>query len=254
VKQKEKFKEMRSSLDVLSLSATPIPRTLYMALSSLKKMSIIQTPPHGRLPVKTIIAKRKEPLIKEAIEKELARKGQVYYLHNRVGTIELIKRSLEKLMPKASFATAHGRMQEGKLIKVIEDFKNKKFDVLLATTIIENGLDLANVSTIIIDDATKLGLAQAYQIKGRVGRSNTQSYAYFLHGGRLAGKAKLRLQALKEAEELGSGYRVAMRDLEIRGAGNILGREQTGTVNTIGLNLYCQMLSETVEKLKTVVQ
>ncbi|HEY4509676.1 MAG TPA: DEAD/DEAH box helicase [Candidatus Paceibacterota bacterium] len=258
VKQKEKFKEMRSSLDVLSLSATPIPRTLYMALSSLKKISTIQTPPEGRLPVKTIIAKRKESLIKEAIEKELARKGpasqqggQVYYLHNRVGTIEQTKRYLEKLVPSASFGVAHGRMREKELIQIIENFKSKKFDVLLATTIIENGLDLANVSTMIVEDAAKLGLAQAYQIKGRVGRSNTQSYAYFLHGGRLAGKAKLRLEALKEAEELGSGYRIAMRDLEIRGAGNILGREQTGTVNTIGLNLYCQMLSETVEKLKT---
>ena len=250
VKQKEKFKEMRSSLDVLSLSATPIPRTLYMALSSLKKISTIQTPPEGRLPVKTMIARRKEFLIKEAIKKELARKGQVYYLHNRVGTIEQAKRYLEKLVPKASFGFAHGRMGEKELIQVIENFKNKKFDVLLATTIIENGLDLANVSTMIVEDAAKLGLAQAYQIKGRVGRSNTQSYAYFLHGGRLAGKAKLRLEALKEAEELGSGYRIAMRDLEIRGAGNILGREQTGTVNTIGLNLYCQMLSETVEKLK----
>jgi transcription-repair coupling factor (superfamily II helicase) len=254
VRQKEKFKEIRSSLDVLSLSATPIPRTLHMALSSLKKMSIIQTPPQGRLAVKTIIAKRKESLIKEAIEKELVRKGQVYYLHNRVGTIEQAKRYLEKLVPKASFGFAHGRMREKELIQIIENFKNKKFDVLLATTINENGLDLANVSTMIVEDETKLGLAQAYQIKGRVGRSNTQSYAYFLHGGRLAGKAKLRLQALKEAEELGSGYRIAMRDLEIRGAGNILGRDQTGTVNTIGLNLYCQMLSETVEKLKTVVQ
>ena len=152
---------------------------------------------------------------------------------------------------RSLFGVAHGRMREKELIQIIENFKSKKFDVLLATTIIENGLDLANVSTMIVEDAAKLGLAQAYQIKGRVGRSNTQSYAYFLHGGRLAGKAKLRLEALKEAEELGSGYRIAMRDLEIRGAGNILGREQTGTVNTIGLNLYCQMLSETVEKLKT---
>jgi len=254
VKQKEKFREMRSSLDVLSLSATPIPRTLYMALSSLKKISAIQTPPEGRLPVKTTIAKRKEYIIKEAIEKELARKGQVYYLHNRVGTIEQTKQYLEKLVPKATFGVAHGRMRENQLVAALEDFKNKKFDVLLATTIIENGLDLANVSTMIVEDATKLGLAQAYQIKGRVGRSNTQSYAYFLHGGHLASKAKLRLQALKEAEELGSGYRIALRDLEIRGAGNILGREQTGTVNTIGLNLYCQMLSETVEKLKTMIK
>ncbi|MEK7542144.1 MAG: DEAD/DEAH box helicase [Patescibacteria group bacterium] len=254
VKQKERFREMRSSLDVLSLSATPIPRTLYMALSSLKKISTIQTPPQGRLAVKTIISKRKDVLIKEAIEKELARKGQVYYLHNRIGTIELVKRVLQKLVPGATFGIAHGRMREKELIQIVEDFKNKKFGVLLATTIIENGLDLANVSTMIVEDATKLGLAQAYQIKGRVGRSNTQSYAYFLYSGRLSPKAKLRLQALKEAEELGSGYRIALRDLEIRGAGNILGKEQSGSVNAVGLNLYCQMLSEAVEKLKTVVQ
>jgi len=258
VKQKEKFKEMRSSLDVLSLSATPIPRTLYMALSSLKKISSIQTPPEGRLPVQTTIIKRNENIVKEAIQKELARGGQVYYLHNRIGTIEQVKKHLEKLVPevypersrRASFAIAHGRMRESQLIKVIEDFRNKNFDVLLATTIIENGLDMANVSTIIVDDAPKLGLSQAYQIKGRVGRSNIQSYAYFLYGGRLGEKAKLRLRALKEAEELGSGYKIALRDLEIRGAGNILGKEQAGTVNTIGLNLYCQMLSESVERLR----
>ncbi|MBI2594846.1 MAG: DEAD/DEAH box helicase, partial [Candidatus Colwellbacteria bacterium] len=259
VKQKEKFKEMRSSLDVLSLSATPIPRTLYMALSSLKKISSIQTPPEGRLPVQTTIIKRNENTVKEAIQKELARGGQVYYLHNRIGTIEQVKKHLEKLASevypersrRASFVIAHGRMRESQLIKVIEDFRNKTFDVLLATTIIENGLDMANVSTIIVDDAPKLGLSQAYQIKGRVGRSNVQSYAYFLYGGRLGEKAKLRLRALKEAEELGSGYKIALRDLEIRGAGNILGKEQAGTVNTVGLNLYCQMLSEAVEKIKS---
>jgi len=251
VKQKEKFKEMRSSLDVLSLSATPIPRTLYMALSSLKKISTIQTPPEGRLPIQTTVAKRNEKIITEAIQKEIARGGQVYYLHNRVGTIEQVKKYLEKLVPDTTFGVAHGRMREDQLIKVIEDFRAKRFDVLIATTIIENGLDMANVSTIIVEDATKLGLSQAYQIKGRVGRSNIQSYAYFLYGGRLTPKANLRLKALKEAEELGSGYKIAMKDLEIRGAGNILGKEQAGTVNTIGLNLYCQMLSESVEKLKT---
>jgi len=250
VKQKEKFKEMRSSLDVLSLSATPIPRTLYMALSSLKKISTIQTPPEGRLPIKTVVAKRREKIIKEAIEAELQREGQVYYLHNRVGTIEAMKKYLQKLLPDVKFEVAHGRLQEQQLIKIIDDFRSKKFDVLLATTIIENGLDLANVSTIIVDDATRLGLAQAYQLKGRVGRSNIQSHAYFLYGGRLSNKANLRLKALKEAEELGSGYRIAMKDLEIRGAGNILGKEQSGTINTIGLNLYCQMLSDAVEKLR----
>ena len=269
VKQKEKFKESHASLDILSLSATPIPRTLYMALSSLKNISTIQTPPEGRLAIQTIISPRKDKIIADAIEKEIRRNGpaspdsprgetgertsrggQVYYLHNRIGTIEQVKRYLEKLVPDARFAIAHGRLNEQELIQVIEDFRAKKFDVLLATTIIENGLDLANVNTIIVDDCARLGLAQAYQIKGRVGRSNIQSYAYFLYGGRLSPKAKLRLKALKEAEELGSGYQIAMKDLEIRGAGNILGKNQSGTVNAVGLNLYCQMLSEAVEKIK----
>lgn len=254
VKQKEKLREMRSALDVLSLSATPIPRTLYMALSSLKSISTIQTPPEGRLPVKTTTAKRKDSIIKEAIEFELKRKGQIYYLHNRIGTIEQVKKYIEQLVPKAKIGIAHGRLNEKELIKAIEEFRARKFDLLLATTIIENGLDLQNVSTIIIDDATKLGLAQAYQIKGRVGRSHIQSYAYFLYGGKLVDKAKLRLEALKEAEALGSGYRISLKDLEIRGAGNILGKEQSGSVNAVGLNLYCQMLSESVEKLKTVLQ
>ena len=252
VKQKEKFKEARVSLDILSLSATPIPRTLYMALSSLKKISMIQTPPEGRLPVETTIARRKDSQIKDAIEKELQRHGQIYYLHNRIGTIEQTKRFLEKLVGGINVAVAHGRMQERQLIKMIDDFRAKKFDMLLATTIIENGLDLPNVGTIIVEDATKLGLSQAYQIRGRVGRSHIQSHAYFLFGGRLGEKAKLRLRALKGAEELGSGWRIALRDLEIRGAGNILGKEQAGTVNSIGLNLYCQILSEAVEKMKNL--
>jgi len=153
-------------------------------------------------------------------------------------------------VPQARIGIAHGRLKEKELIKIIDEFREKKFDVLLATTIIENGLDLPNVSTLLVDDTTRLGLAQAYQIKGRVGRSRIQSYAYFLYGGKLSEKAKLRLKALKEAEALGSGYKIALRDLEIRGAGNILGKEQSGSVNAIGLNLYCQMLSMAVEKAK----
>ena len=250
VKQKEKFREFRAELDVLSLSATPIPRTLYMAMSSLKKISVIQTPPEGRLPVKTRIFKWSDEIIKKAITEEIHRGGQIYYLHNRVGTIERVKTYLQKLVSKATFGVAHGQMNETQLIKRIESFRKKDFNVLLATTIIENGIDLANVSTIIVDDATRLGLAQTYQLKGRVGRSSTQSFAYFLYDGHLSEKATLRLQALKEAEELGSGYRIAMRDLEIRGAGNILGKEQAGSVNAVGLNLYCQMLSEAVEKMR----
>lgn len=249
VRQKEILKKIRTSLDVLSLSATPIPRTLYMSLSSLKRISLIQTPPQGRLAVKTFIAPLKEKIIKEAIEKEISRGGQVYYLHNRVETIGNVKKFLEK-MNGWRIGIAHGRLKENELIRVMNDFQNKKIDVLLATTIIENGLDLPNVNTLIVDDAARLGLAQAYQIRGRIGRSRIQSFAYFLHGGRLSPVAEERLRALKEAEELGSGYKIALKDLEIRGAGNILGKEQSGNINRVGLNLYCQMLSESVEKLR----
>jgi len=255
VRQKEKFKKIRASLDILSLSATPIPRTLYLALSSLKNISLIQTPPIGRLPVKTSILPFSEKVIKKAIENEISRGGQVYYLHNRVETIEMIKKFLENLVPEAPtswrIGIAHGRLKEKELIKVMSEFQDKKIDVLVATTIIENGLDLPNVNTLIVADATHLGLSQAYQIRGRIGRSHVPAFAYFLYPSRLNDKAKLRLNALKEAEELGSGYKIALKDLEIRGAGYILGKEQSGNINSVGLNLYCQILSETIEKMKT---
>jgi len=251
VRQKEKLKKIRASLDVLSLSATPIPRTLYLALSSLKSISLIQTPPVGRLPIKTFILPFNEKIIKKAIENEVSRGGQIYYLHNRVETIEGAKLLLEKLVPKAKFGVAHGRLKEKGLVKVMSDFQQKKIDVLIATTIIENGIDLPNVNTLIVADSTRLGLAEAYQIRGRIGRSHIQAFAYFLYGSHLTEKAKMRLDALKEAEELGSGYKIALKDLEIRGAGNILGKEQSGSINKVGLNLYCQILSEAIEKLKT---
>jgi len=250
VKQKEKFKKMRAELDILSLSATPIPRTLYMALSSLKNISLIQTPPAGRLPVKTFVQPFREKVIKESIENEISRGGQVYYLHNRVETIEAIKKFLENLVSAAHFGIVHGRLKEKELVKVMEDFQNKKINVLIATTIIENGLDLPNINTLIVADATRLGLSQAYQIRGRIGRSHIKAFAYFLYPKKLSPLVEERLNALKEAEELGSGYRIAMKDLEIRGAGNILGKEQSGSINRVGLNLYCQMLSEAIEKLK----
>jgi len=251
VRQKEKLKKIRASLDVLSLSATPIPRTLYLALSSLKSISLIQTPPVGRLPIKTFILPFNEKIIKKAIENEVSRGGQIYYLHNRVETIEGAKLLLEKLVPKAKFGVAHGRLKEKGLVKVMSDFQQKKIDVLIATTIIENGIDLPNVNTLIVADSTRLGLAEAYQIRGRIGRFHIQAFAYFLYGSHLTEKAKMRLDALKEAEELGSGYKIALKDLEIRGAGNILGKEQSGSINKVGLNLYCQILSEAIEKLKT---
>jgi transcription-repair coupling factor (superfamily II helicase) len=250
VRQKEKLKKLRAELDVLSLSATPIPRTLYLSLSGLREISLIQTPPPGRLPIKTFILPFSEKVIKEAIEKELKRGGQVYYLHNKVENINSVKNFLEDLLPNVKFGIAHGRLNEKELVRVMEDFQNKKIDVLVATTIIEAGLDLPNVNTLIVADSTRLGLSQAYQIRGRIGRSNVQAFAYFLYPQRLTPLAKERLKALKEAEELGSGYKIALNDLELRGAGNILGKEQSGNVNKVGLNLYCQMLAEAIEKLK----
>jgi len=221
-----------------------------MSLSSLRDVSLIQTPPFGRLPVKTSILPFKEKYIVEAIKNEIKRGGQVYYLYNRVETIELVKKFLEKLLPETNFGIAHGRLKEKELVKTMDNFQTRKIAVLIATTIIENGLDLPNVNTLIVADATKLGLAQAYQIRGRIGRSHRQAFAYFLYPKRLLEKAKTRLEALKEAEELGAGYKIALRDLEIRGAGNVLGKEQSGSINQVGLNLYCQMLSEAIEKLK----
>lgn len=252
VKQKEKLKQMRSALDILSLSATPIPRTLYLALSSLKDVSIIRTPPAGRLAVKTFIKPWNEKIIKKAIEDELLRNGQVYYLHNRVETIGVVKKFLEELTPETNFGIVHGRLNEKELLKTMSDFQKKSIDVLIATTIIENGLDLPNVNTLIVDDSTRLGLSQAYQIRGRIGRNDTQSFAYFLYSKKLSEKAEERLKALKEGEELGSGYQIALRDLEIRGAGNILGKEQSGSINQVGLNLYCQILSDAIEKQKAL--
>ncbi len=221
----------------------------------------MQTPPKGRSAIHAHILPLSKKIIKKAINTELARKGQVYFLHNRVATIEKIKSDLQKLVPNACFATIHGRMTEKELVKIMDDFsaygrslegrQKNRIDVLIATTIIENGIDLPNVNTIIIEDASHLGLAQAYQIKGRVGRSDIKSVAYLFYKSKyLTPIAKERLKALQEANELGSGYKIAIKDLELRGAGNILGREQSGSINKIGLNLYCQMLAEAVEKMR----
>jgi transcription-repair coupling factor (superfamily II helicase) len=253
VRQKEKLKKLRAELDVLSLSATPIPRTLYLSLSGLREISLIQTPPAGRLPTKTFILPFSERVIKEAIEKELKRGGQVYYLHNRIENINSVKNFLENLLPNVKFGIAHGKLNEKELVKVMVDFQNKRIDVLVATTIIEAGLDLPNVNTLIVTDSTRLGLSQAYQIRGRIGRSNVRAFAYFLYPQKLTPLAKERLGVLKEEEGLGSGYKIALKDLELRGAGNILGKEQSGNVNRVGLNLYCQMLAEAIEKFKTNV-
>ena len=255
MRQKEKLKKLRASLDVLSLSATPIPRTLYLALCNLRDISFVQTPPPGRKAVKTVVLPWSEKIIKKAIDFEIKRGGQVYYLHNRVETITVAKKTLEKLGTQSKIpwkiGVVHGRLKEKELIKVMKDFQEKKINILIATTIIETGLDFPSVNTLIVADATRLGLSQAYQIRGRVGRSPLPAQAFFLYPEKLSEKAKLRLKALKEAKTLGSGYQIARRDLEIRGAGNILGKEQSGNINAVGLNLYCQMIAEAVEKLKS---
>lgn len=248
VKQKEKLRNNAPALDILSLSATPIPRTLYLALASFKNVSLMQTPPKGRLAIETRIMPYHAQVIKEAVEFEIQRGGQVYFLHNRIESIDHMQNMLQKLIPSATIAYLHGRMPESQIMNVMDDFKNKKIHILIATTIIENGIDLPNVNTIIVQDASRLGLAQAYQIRGRVGRSVIKSFAYLFYPKHLSDLAKDRLKALGEIKELGAGYHIALKDLEIRGAGNILGREQSGSINKIGLNLYCQMLAEAVEK------
>jgi len=251
VRHKETLKKLRASVDILSLSATPIPRTLSLALAKFRDLSLIREAPHGRLAIKTFILPFSAPLVREAIAAERRRKGQIFYLWNRIENIELIRRKLEKIARGARIAVLHGRMKETELIRTMRAFREGTIDILLATTIIENGLDLPNANTIIVANAARLGLAQAYQIRGRVGRSNEQAYAYLLYPARsLTEKAKMRLDALREAEGLGAGFQIAMKDLEIRGAGNVLGREQSGTMNKVGLNLYASLLAEAIEELE----
>jgi transcription-repair coupling factor (superfamily II helicase) len=222
-----------------------------LALSSLKSISLIQTPPSGRQAIKTEVLPYQNKLVKKIINAELKRHGQVYFLHNRIGTMSGKVEELKKLCPRAKIGFIYGGLPEKKLVKIMDDFQKCKTNVLLATTIIENGLDISNVNTIIIEDSTKLGLAQAHQIRGRVGRSGTKSFAYFMYEDKnLTPLSKERLKTLEDAQELGSGYRIAIKDLELRGAGNILGKEQSGAINKIGLNLYSQMISEAIEKFK----
>lgn len=252
VKHKEQLKRLRTESHVLTLTATPIPRTLNIALSGIRDISLIETPPEGRLPIETIIEPYSDSLVQEAIRREYARGGQVYYLYNNVETIELASKRLQKITPESKIGIAHGQLDEETLSKVMSSFDTGKANLLVCSTIIENGLDLPNVNTIIVENATKFGLAQLYQLRGRVGRGLRQAYAYFLYGSaKLTGMAKRRLQSLLEARELGSGFQLALRDLEIRGVGNILGREQHGKVSAVGLALYSRLLSQAVEEIKT---
>jgi transcription-repair coupling factor (superfamily II helicase) len=251
VSQKEKLKKFRAEVDVLTLTATPIPRTLNICLNKLRDITTITTPPPGRLPVITEVRKYSPGLVRDAILREIGRHGQVYFLHNKVQTIDSIAEGLRALVPEATFGVAHGQLGSGDLEERVMSFKEHKFDVLVSSTIIENGIDLANVNTLIVNDAEKFGLAQLYQLRGRVGRSKAQAYAYFLyHGQRLHLDAKKRLRAIVEASDLGSGFQIAMKDLEIRGAGDILGANQHGVINIVGVTHFMRMLNKAVEDLK----
>ena len=252
VGHKEKIKQLKSNVDVLSLSATPIPRTLHMSLIGIRDMSVLEEPPVDRLPIQTYVMEFNEEMIREAINRELARNGQVYYVYNRVNNIEEITNEIQKLVPDAVVRYAHGQMSERKLEQIMYEFINGEIDVLVSTTIIETGLDISNVNTMIIHDSDKLGLSQLYQLRGRVGRSNRTSYAFLMYkrDKTLKEIAEKRLAAIREFTDLGSGFKIAMRDLEIRGAGNILGAEQHGHMDAVGYDLYCKMLNEAVLLLK----
>lgn len=252
VRHKEIIKELKKNVDVLTLTATPIPRTLHMSMVGIRDMSVLLDPPEDRFPVETYIVEYNDQLIKDAILKELDRNGQVYFVHNRVNSIVKIARQLEVLVPEAAVGIAHGQMDERSLERVMMDFFEKKYDVLLCTTIIENGLDMPNVNTLIVTDSDRLGLSQMYQLRGRVGRSSRLAYAYFTYKKNkvLTEAAEKRMKAIKEFTEFGSGFKIAMRDLEIRGAGNILGPEQHGHMMTVGYDMYCKLLDQTVKELK----
>ena len=256
VAHKERLKQMRAEVDVLTLTATPIPRTLNMALTGIRDMSTIETPPEERLPIKTYVTEFDDHLVREAIVREMERGGQVYFVHNRVHNIELVARKVRELVPEAEVLIGHGQMPEDLLEQVMLDFTDGKADVLVCTTIIESGLDIPNVNTIIINNADRFGLAQLYQLRGRVGRGAARAYAYLLFEKHraLSEVAQRRLQAIFEATELGAGFQIALRDLEIRGAGNLLGAEQSGQIGAVGFDLYVRLLADAVQGLKALAK
>lgn len=254
VAHKEKIKKMKEQVDVLTLTATPIPRTLHMSLIGIRDMSILEEAPNDRLPIQTYVLEYNEEMVREAIVRELSRNGQVYYVYNRVNNIADIAARIQNLVPEANVAFAHGQMQERELEKIMYDFINGEIDVLVSTTIIETGLDIPNVNTMIVHDSDNMGLSQLYQLRGRVGRSNRTAYAFLMYkrDKMLKEVAEKRLAAIKEFTELGSGFKIAMRDLEIRGAGNLLGVRQHGHMQAVGYDLYCKMLNEAVKNLKGI--
>ena len=252
VAQKERLKQLRTKVDVLALSATPIPRSLNMSLIGLRDLSIIETPPRDRLAIQTVVVKFSRSIIRSAIDLELKREGQVFFVHNSVETIYSIATMIQEIMPEARVAVAHGQMREGQLQKVMIDFLNYRYDVLVATTIIENGLDISRANTLIVDRSDRFGLAQLYQLRGRVGRSSRRAYAYLMIPSQdfLSQEASKRLAAIKEFSELGSGFRIAAMDLEIRGAGNLLGSDQHGHMDVVGFELYTKLLEQTIRELR----
>ena len=252
VKHKEKIKQLRTGVDVLTMTATPIPRTLHMSLSGIRDISMIETPPEERFPVQTFVTEYEDDMIRGAIEREIGRGGQVYFVYNRVQSIDMMQRKILELLPNVRVAVAHGQMSGHQLENVMIDFLAKKYDVLLATTIIENGIDIPNVNTLIVYDTDKFGLSQLYQLRGRVGRSNRLSYAYLTWrpSNILSDTARQRLEAISQFTEFGSGLKIAMRDLEIRGAGSILGARQHGHMEAVGYGLYCKLIEEAVRKIK----
>ena len=254
VQHKEKIKKLKENVDVLTLTATPIPRTLHMSLIGIRDMSVLEEAPNDRMPIQTYVMEYNDEMVREAIERECARQGQVYYVYNRVEDIDEVAGHVQKLVPDLSVAYAHGQMREHELERIMYDFINGEIDVLVSTTIIETGLDISNANTMIIHDADRLGLSQLYQLRGRVGRSNRMAYAFLLYrrDKMLREVAEKRLAAIREFTDLGSGFKIAMRDLEIRGAGNLLGAEQHGHMEAVGYDLYCKMLSEAVKEAKGI--
>ena len=252
VTHKERIKEMRRHVDVIALSATPIPRTLHMSLVGIRDMSVLEEPPQERMPIQTFIMEYSGEMVREAINREMSRGGQVYYVYNRVNDIADVAANIQKLVPEATVAFAHGQMRERELEDIMSDFINGEIDVLVSTTIIETGIDIPNVNTMIIADADRMGLSQLYQLRGRVGRSNRTAYAFLLYkrDKMLKETAEKRLAAIREFTDLGSGFRIAMKDLEIRGAGNVLGAEQHGHMEAVGYDLYCKMLDLAVKQEK----
>ena len=252
VKDKERLKEMRTNVDVLTMTATPIPRTLQLSLGGVRDLSVITTPPADRLSVRTFVCRQTDQVVREAVIRELARGGQVFFVHNRVQTIESRKAWLQSLVPEARIVVGHGQMDPDKLEEVMLDFTEGKFNVLLSTTIIESGIDIPNANTMLVDHADNFGLAQLYQLRGRVGRSKARGYCYLLVSseGALTGDARKRLGVIQKFTELGSGFQVASHDLEIRGAGELLGTRQKGQIAAVGLDLYAQLLQDAVQRLR----